>query len=195
MKKRNSCGFTLLELIIAIVILGILAVVAAPRFLNIQDDAYEAKMEAIADQFETAVRFTQSQWLVNGGTPEAQQDLEGYGGGELDVNEFGYPLGTNKGNRNGVIGNPYNIGQGNSGCIAVRQALLGDEYSLSNNRNADDRFDFITRRVQDKDSHQSVCYYTYTKKGYERNPESSTYVIWYDSKTGSVTTSKPTRLE
>ena len=49
MKKRNSCGFTLLELIIAIVILGILAVVAAPRFLNIQDDAYEAKMEAIAD--------------------------------------------------------------------------------------------------------------------------------------------------
>ncbi|WP_404970453.1 type II secretion system protein [Vibrio campbellii] len=195
MKKRNSCGFTLLELIIAIVILGILAVVAAPRFLNIQDDAYEAKMEAIADQFETAVRYTQSQWLVNGGTPEAQQDLEGYGGGELDVNEFGYPLGTNKGNRNGVIGNPYNIGQGNSGCIAVWQALLGDEYSLSNNRNADDRFDFITRRVQDKDSHQSVCYYTYTKKGYERNPESSTYVIWYDSKTGSVTTSKPTRLE
>ena len=77
MKKRNSCGFTLLELIIAIVILGILAVVAAPRFLNIQDDAYEAKMEAIADQFETAVRFTQSQWLVNGGTTEAQQDLEG----------------------------------------------------------------------------------------------------------------------
>ncbi|MEH0699732.1 type II secretion system protein [Vibrio owensii] len=195
MKKRNSKGFTLLELIIAIVILGILAVVAAPRFLNLQDDAYEAKMEAIADQFETAVRFTQSQWLVNGGTPEAQQNIDGYGGGELDVNEFGFPLGTDKGNRNGVIGNPYNIGQGNAGCIAVWQALIGKEYSLSNNRNANDQFDFITRRVQDKDSHQSVCYYTYTKKGYERDPERSTFVIWYDSKTGSVTTSKPTRLD
>ncbi|KIP70507.1 MULTISPECIES: type II secretion system protein [Vibrio] len=195
MKKRNSCGFTLLELIIAIVILGILAVVAAPRFLNLQDDAYEAKMEAIADQFETAVRFTQSQWLVNGGTPEAQQNIDGYGGGELDVNEFGFPLGTDKGNRNGVIGNPHNIGQGNAGCIAVWQALLGDEYSLSNNRNANDRFDFITRRIRDNDSHQSVCYYTYTKKGYERTPENSSFVIWYDSKTGSVTTSKPTRLD
>ncbi len=195
MKKRNSKGFTLLELIIAIVILGILAVVAAPRFLNLQDDAYEAKMEAIADQFETAVRFTQSQWLVNGGTPEAQQNIDGYGGEELDVNEFGFPLGTDKGNRNGVIGNPYNIGQGNAGCIAVWQALIGNEYSLSNNRNANDQFDFITRRVQDKDSHQSVCYYTYTKKGYERDPERSTFVIWYDSKTGSVTTSKPTRLD
>ncbi|AYO15311.1 prepilin-type cleavage/methylation domain-containing protein [Vibrio owensii] len=195
MKKRNSKGFTLLELIIAIVILGILAVVAAPRFLNLQDDAYEAKMEAIADQFETAVRFTQSQWLVNGGTPEAQQNIDGYGGGELDVNEFGFPLGTNKGNGVGVIGNKFNIGQGNAGCIAVWQALIGNEYSLSNNRNANDQFDFITRRVQDKDSHQSVCYYTYTKKGYERDPERSTFVIWYDSKTGSVTTSKPTRLD
>ncbi|CAH1592186.1 MULTISPECIES: type II secretion system protein [Vibrio] len=194
MKKRNSCGFTLLELIIAIVILGILAVVAAPRFLNLQDDAYEAKMEAIADQFETAVKFTQSQWLVNGGTPAAQQNIDGYGGGELDVNEFGYPLGTNKGNASGNIGNPYNIGQGNAGCIAVWQALLGDEYSLSNNRNANDRFDFITRRIRDNDSHQSVCYYTYTKKGYERTPENSSFVIWYDSKAGTVTTSKPSRL-
>ncbi len=43
MKRRNPQGFTLLELIIAIVILGILAVVAAPRFLNLQDDAYQAK--------------------------------------------------------------------------------------------------------------------------------------------------------
>ncbi|HGY9585365.1 TPA: Tfp pilus assembly protein FimT/FimU [Vibrio harveyi] len=195
MKRRNPQGFTLLELIIAIVILGILAVVAAPRFLNLQDDAYQAKIESIADQFETGVRFTQSQWLVNGGTQEAQTDIDGYGGGELDVNEFGFPLGTNKGNRNGVIGNPYNIGQGNAGCIAVWQALLGNEYSLSNNRNANDRFDFITRRVQDKESHQSVCYYTFTKKGYDRNPDNSSFVIWYDSKTGSVTTSKPTRLE
>ena len=44
MKKRNSKGFTLLELIIAIVILGILAVFVAPRFLNLQDDAREAKI-------------------------------------------------------------------------------------------------------------------------------------------------------
>lgn len=111
----------------------------------------------------------------------------------IDVNEFGFPLGTDKGNRNGVIGNPYNIGQGNAGCIAVWQALIGNEYSLSNNRNANDQFDFITRRVQDKDSHQSVCYYTYTKKGYERDPERSTFVIWYDSKL--VVSLHPNRLD
>ena len=35
--KRQG-GFTLIELVVVIVILGILAVTAAPRFLNLQDD-------------------------------------------------------------------------------------------------------------------------------------------------------------
>ena len=37
MKKQG--GFTLIELVVVIVILGILAVTAAPKFLNLQDDA------------------------------------------------------------------------------------------------------------------------------------------------------------
>ena len=81
-------------------------------------------------------------------------------------------------------------------ALQFGKPLIGNEYSLSNNRNANDQFDFITkRRVQDKDSHQSVCYYTYTKKGYERilNVQPSLYGTTL--KTGSVTTSKPTRLD
>lgn len=35
----NQRGFTLIELVVVIVILGILAVTAAPRFLNLQSDA------------------------------------------------------------------------------------------------------------------------------------------------------------
>ena len=36
---KRSAGFTLIELVIVIVILGILAVTAAPKFLNLQSDA------------------------------------------------------------------------------------------------------------------------------------------------------------
>lgn len=187
-------GFTLLELVIAIVVLGILAVVAAPRFLNIQDDAYLAKIEDIATNLQTGVKFTQSQWLANGATPEAQVNLQGYGGGSLDVNEFGYPLGTNKGNSNGKIGSPFNIGKNNPGCIAIWEALLGAEYRLSNSNNQHDAVDFITKRVKDSSGHWSVCYYIYTVKGYDDDPDSAQFVIWYDSKQGTASTTKPGRL-
>jgi len=39
--KRNS-GFTLIELVIVIIVLGILAATAVPKFVNLQDDARES---------------------------------------------------------------------------------------------------------------------------------------------------------
>jgi MSHA pilin protein MshA len=43
----SNKGFTLIELIIVIVILGIMAVTAAPRFIDISSDANIAKLKAL----------------------------------------------------------------------------------------------------------------------------------------------------
>ena len=52
MKKQG--GFTLIELVVVIVILGILAVTAAPRFLNLQDDAKKSTLEGLAGAIQGA---------------------------------------------------------------------------------------------------------------------------------------------
>lgn len=50
--KNN--GFTLIELVVVIVILGILSVVAAPKFINLKDDAIQANMLAMKGAISSA---------------------------------------------------------------------------------------------------------------------------------------------
>ena len=72
--KRDVSGFTLIELIIVIVILGVLAVTAAPRFINLQSDAESAALEGIqsalasANQLVFAKALIQSQHEEEDGT-------------------------------------------------------------------------------------------------------------------------------
>jgi len=51
--KKNQ-GFTLVELVIVIVILGILAVTAAPKFLNLSGDAKASTLQAVKASIESA---------------------------------------------------------------------------------------------------------------------------------------------
>ncbi len=66
--QRKQHGFTLIELIAVIVILGILAAVALPRFYNLQTDARTNKMKALAGSIRSASALSHSAALINNQT-------------------------------------------------------------------------------------------------------------------------------
>lgn len=46
--KKMQQGFSLVELVIVIVVVGLLAVAALPRFLDVTDEAKKASIEGVA---------------------------------------------------------------------------------------------------------------------------------------------------
>lgn len=64
MKKQSA--FTLIELVVVIVVLGVLSVIALPKFINLQDDAREAAMNGLKSSLESASTLINYQSIIEG---------------------------------------------------------------------------------------------------------------------------------
>ena len=68
MKKGFRSAFTMIELIFVIIILGILAVTALPKFVGIQDDARIAAEQGVVGAVRGGITLAHSKWLMNQST-------------------------------------------------------------------------------------------------------------------------------
>lgn len=64
---RNQKGFTLIELIMVIVILGILAAVVVPKFFDFTTDAHKSSVQSVIGTIKSGLEIYAADQIVNNG--------------------------------------------------------------------------------------------------------------------------------
>ncbi|XQW85549.1 type II secretion system protein [Thalassotalea piscium] len=136
---NKQSGFTLIELVIVVVILGFLAVTAIPKFIDLTEQAKKANIEGMAGGFATAVSLARAQWEAEGrSTNTAGQNVVSYDGTNLLLTtenitagiRAGYVVSSVAGQNSGAgLGGGFTV----ANCIDIWNNILQQPPKLTSN--------------------------------------------------------------
>ena len=136
--RTKQQGFTLIELVVVIVILGILAATAAPKFIDISSDANKSVLESMGGAILSGSKLVYAKSIIQGVQNQELINIDINSDGNNDVEvKYGYP----SGDRTNGIANAVELGDdwaygdrfGGGGFIVTRSSLVGFSGVTNNN--------------------------------------------------------------
>ncbi len=158
MKKQN--GFTLIELVVVIIILGILAVVAAPKFINLSSDAREAALQGVAGSIKGANAMVHAKAQVAGVAEEPTANV--------NLNGTAFVARIGKALTPEAFSVVYGYIPATADALRVALELDVKEWDIATNAGVaptpppGERSDTVSINIKQKDA-PNGCYVTYTQ--------------------------------
>lgn len=162
----STKGFSLIELAVALVVLGILFSVVTPKLLSLTKDATESQVKTTGTAFYEGIKLARTVWIANGASGPAD-DLPVYSNspsGSVDFNANGWPA------QHHTLSPQANPTLDNVGdCMSVWKIILQASTTVANDNSADYRASYVT---------PGKCKF--------ENTLNTAYKIEYDSNNGEV---------
>lgn len=159
-------AFTFVELIVLILILGILAATALPRFMDSSQDIHQSAVNGVAAAFAAIIELRHTQWQAQGGTPGINT-ISLKDGTRVIINNNGWPDSDDA---------PNNVMSDNA-CLSLWQQTINSHLA-----SAIKTGDTIIHKGYVADGKTASCTYTY----YHNDSANNTRKIVYNTDTGEV---------